>query len=168
MEMDLFAIVQCSHEGDLRLTRCTSFPLCQNCVQVIFASFSASFLLYFYSNVPFSLQLIVCRYVTVVDFYVPIQFYSFFCSNFLPHESNVFLCRFFAHSLFTFFIIFQRRNDFYVSSTEAFFWCVFFIVARAAEISLVLHTSSLEAMNVIECMDACIEQWRCTSLLYAK
>lgn len=94
--------------------------------------------IYFYSNVLFSLQLIVCRYVTVVDFYVPIQFYSFFGSSFCATRILVcalasFYVDFFARSSFTFFSpFFSAETIFIVSSTEAFSRRFSFIAVRLA------------------------------------
>lgn len=67
-------------ERDSSLTwhnfRCSS-KLRSSEFRVFLLSSISMFFIYFNSYGLFSHQLIVCRYVTVVDFYVPIQFYSF-------------------------------------------------------------------------------------------
>lgn len=96
----------------------------------------------------FSLQLIVCRYVTLVDFYVPIQFNSFF-PQYLLHKSNVFFIRIFCilvHILHHF----TAAKRFLCRLHEGIF-ASSFTAARTASISRT--TSSLEVMSAINGAD---------------
>lgn len=98
--------------------------LISNCVQMSISTmvFYFNFL---FSNVLFSLQLIVCWYVMLVDFYVPIQFYSFyfrFCFT-----NRMCFCSYFP----------QRRNEFHVSLTKEFSRIFLLLLVRLRY--LVLH-----------------------------
>lgn len=114
------------------------------------------FFIYFNSYGLFSHQLIVCRYDTVVDFYVPIQFYSFFCVQLLASGcTNRMRFYYFSRARSHSSSFFQSGETI---STKAFFFVAFcsffphFIAARMTSISR--YTSSLEVVKIINCIDA--------------